>query len=122
MEHEGAEIIRQYDTNSNGWLEENELACLLSGPDLPHSKGVTAAELIEQYDTNCDGKLAEAEFASVWKHLATFDPWQRYVKVNDDDEGAGVSGAKLLRDIHDELLNHRSHLETCTKQRNSIKF
>ena len=52
MEAEGADIIRRYDYENKGALSREQLDNLLSGPDVPHSKGRTADDLMHFFDKN----------------------------------------------------------------------
>jgi len=74
-----AELLRRYDTNHDGKLDEAELAAahehmLKDGAAGKGQGGRFRAEMIKRFDTNGDGQLDETERAAMRKYLlARFD-------------------------------------------------
>lgn len=73
-----AELLRRYDTNHDGKLDETELAAahenMLKEGDKGGRRGKVRAELLKRFDKNGDGQLDETERAEMRKYfLGRFD-------------------------------------------------
>jgi Ca2+-binding EF-hand superfamily protein len=81
MDPAAAELVRRYDTNHDGKLDEDELAAAhegmlrqnFTGPTTERGKKVRAA-LIKRFDRNGDGQLDDSEKAAMRQYfLERFD-------------------------------------------------
>lgn len=126
MEAEGADIIRQYDDEDAGALYLEQLDNLLSGPDVPHSKGCTADDLMHFFDKNNDNKISESEFPELWTHLATCDPWQRSRSTDFQHCGTEIlskkCGADILHDIVTTCLIDDQQFQLIKKNTEQLKL
>ena len=71
-----AELLRRYDTNHDGKLDEAELASahekmLKEGAGGGGRRGRVRAELLKRFDKNGDGELDQAERADMRKYFLT---------------------------------------------------
>ena len=112
-----AEIIKRYDTNKDGKLDESEIAAvkeqtLMAGQEKRAERRERvqerAGERIKEFDTNGDGKLDDAEKAAMETTVrARMEKRPLVMKRLDTDADGKLSDAEWAAG-RDKILEHLS--------------